>query len=97
MTTEETAPLDAMLVIRAQAVAVDGNVVRFSSLMEEDFAIVASAEDASRFVMLQEVDIVAIVSRDEHGAIESGRLESFEVVENGDPAPAWQDWYRKVS
>jgi hypothetical protein len=97
---EPVAPLDSMLSIRARPIRVGGKkpAVRFSSEMEEDFTLTATADQARELgsMLYRDVEIVARVSRDAAGFIEGGRLESFEIVEDEDPRPAWRDWFRKV-
>lgn len=97
----EPSPMDEMLSIRATPMNVGGEApwAWFRSPLEDGFGIELSIEQARELgaLLYREVDIVAFVSRGADGRIECGRLTSWELVEDGDPRPAWREWYRSVS
>lgn len=77
--------------------------VRFESYLErEAFTLHASVEQIYGLIryILREVDIEAVVERDPDGSIRGGRIVSFEPVDvanDGDPWPAWEQWFREVN
>jgi hypothetical protein len=103
---DDQAPLDSMLSIRATVLRVGvatpnaAPAVRFSSGLEDGpFTLQVSDTQLRQLStrLLTEVDIEARVSRNADGAIERGKLERFDVVEGGDPRPAWREWFRAVN
>lgn len=84
--------------LRATPVRVGGQrpAVRFESKSEERPFTLDVTKDHARQVgrfLYAEIDIVALVRRDEDGLIESGTLQSFEPVTDDDATSAWRDWY----
>lgn len=97
---EAAEPLDSILSIRAIPIRIGGRrpAVRFRSELEEDFTL-DTTKDLARSVgahLYREIDIEAAVRRAADGSIFSGRLTSFDLVETGDPRPAWRDWFLSV-
>ncbi len=97
-----TEPLDAWLAIRARPFRIGGKlpVVRFESLLEDDFSLRVTPELERLLAphLRRELDIEARVSRDPDGTISGGELLGFEPVdEHGDPQTQWRAWYEAVS
>jgi hypothetical protein len=94
------APLDEVLAIRAEPIRAGGKrpAVRFRSFLEEDFTLEVTAEQARALgaILYSEVEIEARISRDAEGYIDGGRLLSFEPIDEGDPRPAWLEWFKRV-
>lgn len=90
--------MDLLLSIRAKPIHVGGEkpTAHFESPFEEPFTLSITKEDARRLgaLLYQDVDIEAEVVRDVEGKIESGKLLTFEVVEDVDPRPAWREWHQ---
>jgi hypothetical protein len=98
---KDTAPApgaEAQVSLRATPLRAGGHrpAVRFESKSEErPFTLDVTKEHArnvGRF-LYTEIDIVALVRRDEEGFIEAGTLVSFEPVTDDDATSAWRDWY----
>ena len=100
--TEPVTPLDSLLTIRARPFRIGGKLplVRFESLLEDDFSLRVSPELERQLApyLRQELDIEARVSRDPDGTISGGELTSFEPVDaDSDPQTQWRAWYRDVN
>jgi hypothetical protein len=89
---------EAQVSLRAVPLRAGGTTpaVRFESKSEERPFTLEVSKELARMVgrfLYSEIDIVALVKRDEEGLIESGRLVSFEPVTDDDATAAWRDWY----
>ena len=89
---------EAQVSLRATPLRVGGQrpAVRFESRSEERPFTLDVTKDHARHVgrfLYSEIDIVALIGRDEEGLIESGTLVSFEPVTDDDATSAWRDWY----
>ncbi|MDZ4697137.1 MAG: hypothetical protein SGI86_18520 [Deltaproteobacteria bacterium] len=62
---------------------------------DRSFTLDVSKEQARQIgrFLYTEIDIVALVKRDEDGFIETGTLTTFEPVTDDDATTAWRDWY----
>jgi hypothetical protein len=96
--TPPASSAEAQVSLRAMPVRVGGTTpaVRFESRSEDrPFTLEVSRELArqvGRF-LYSEIDISALVRREEEGLIEGGRLLGFEPVTDDDATAAWRDWY----
>jgi hypothetical protein len=90
-------PLRELTMLRGQLIRVGGvtPAVRLRDSDGRDFSLEASKDDLRTLgtQLYREVEIEAEVERDEHGAIVAGRVLSFAVVIDEDPADAWQKWF----
>ena len=97
---EPESPLDALLSIRAVPIRAGGKrpAVRFASPFEDDFTLAVTEEQARELggMLYREVEIEALVSRDSQGRVERGELRSYSLVTDGDPRPAWKEWFKNV-
>jgi hypothetical protein len=89
---------EAQVSLRATPVRAGGQrpAVRFESKSEERHFTLDVTKEHARHVgrfLYTEIDIVALVRRDEEGLIDSGTLLSFEPVTDDDATSAWRDWY----
>ncbi len=90
----------ARIALRATPVRVGGArpAVRFESKSEErPFTLDVDRDRAplvGRF-LYSDVDIEALVARDDEGFIESGTLVEFVPVTADDATTAWRDWYAR--
>jgi hypothetical protein len=97
-TVSDQQPLRELTTLRAKLLRIGGirRAVRLRTSDDRDFSLEAS-EDQLRALgaqLYREVEIEAEVERDQHGNVEDGRLLSFAVVmEDQDPAGAWQTWF----
>lgn len=94
-------PNDSILSVRAVPVRVGGAkpLIRFKSMLEDEpFTLTATEEQARKLgaLLYKEVDIDALISRAADGTIDGGKLVSFEPVIDGDPRPAWREWFKSV-
>jgi hypothetical protein len=99
--SKDPEPLDSILSIRATPIRIGGRkpAVRFRSDLEDDDFTLETTQEIARKIgahLYHEVEIDAIVRRGSDGAIEKGKLNTFEPVETGDPRPAWREWFRSV-
>lgn len=100
--TEPSEPLDAWLTIRARPFRIGGKlpVVRFESLLEDDFSLRVTPEMERQLLphMRHELEIEAKVARDPDGTISGGELLSFDPIdEHADPQTQWRAWYQTVT
>lgn len=101
-TPAKVAPLDEIVAgLRVRPIRVGGKkpAVRFDSLLEEDFTLEAEPEKVREIAayLYREVEIDARLSRDGDGNIDGGQLHEFVPVEDGDPRPAWREWFSRVN
>jgi hypothetical protein len=96
--TEPSMSAEAQVSLRATPLRAGGQrpAVRFESKSEERPFTLDVTKDHARHVgrfLYTDIDIVALVKRDEDGLIEAGTLVSFEPVTDDDATSAWRDWY----
>jgi hypothetical protein len=89
---------ESRISLRATPIRVGGSrpAVRFESKSEDRPFTLDVERDRARLVgrfLYSEIDIEALVTRDEEGFIELGRLLGFEPVTDDDATTAWRDWY----
>jgi hypothetical protein len=90
----------ATLAVRATPIRIGGKspTVTFESPSEEKrFTLRLSRDMAKRLAphLYSDVDIEAMVLRADDGLIESGNLDAFYPLDEGDPIKAWEDFIRE--
>lgn len=90
---------EAQTTLRVQVERVGGAQpkLRVRSTSEDAFTLSVSKELARKVGphLYKEVEVTALISRDEDGTIEGGELLSFAPVNEGDALSAWQDWFQE--
>lgn len=96
-TVAESPPALELVALRVVPVRIGGArpVVRFHSERESDFSLDADIELARSLGshLYLEVELEAEIARNEVGAINGGRVLSFEPVEDGGALAAWDRWF----
>jgi len=94
-------PLRELTVLRGQVIRIGGitPAVRVRDSDGRDFSLEASRDDlrALGTQLYGQVEIEAEVERDERGDIAGGRVLSFAVITDEDPAEAWQKWFAETA